>query len=131
MAVANCIRNHNFILLDNIYERVPIEKWNDMNFCGFLVNLHHSAIKYVSEELKMKKEIFFVACEAVPEMNDYDEYAYINSFEVILNEVPNPLWRDEEFKLKIIEIITKAYEGKEASFDLDDLKEIIYKKHAS
>ncbi len=124
-AVANCLRNHYTIFLDDIYERVPSEKWNDMNFCGFLVNLHHSAIKYVSEELKMKKEIFFVACEAVPEMNDYDEYAYFNSFSVILKEIPDSLKKDEEFKSKILEIITKVYEGTNASFDLEELKEMI------
>ena len=96
-----------------------------MNFCGFLVNLHYSAIKYVSEELKMKKEIFFVACEAVPEMNDYDEYAYITSFSVILKEIPDSLKKDEGFKSEILDIITKAYEGTNATFDLEELKKMI------
>lgn len=128
MAIANCLRNHNFIFLDAIYEKIPSFRWSDMGFCGFLVNLHSSAIKYVSKELKMAKEIFYVALEAVPEINDYDEFGYINGFELILNEIPDPLWKDKEFLSEIEKIIRTAYKDKNADFDLEELLSTINKR---
>lgn len=124
-AAANCLRAHNFIGLDYVYEHIPEEKWNDMRFCGFLVNIHHSAIQHVGMELKLKKEIFYVAAEAVPEIEGHDEFGYLLGYERILNEIPEPLWADGEFVEKIKEIIGKGYEGKKADFDLNDLLKII------